>query len=156
MSAAACAGTARKGQGLRVAVDAYHDGLRWKRLTQASRFLPPKERSEWLARHLAVEEDLNIDSIEVRDVAFLPDSEPLAATVVLTAEAYLLPSTVLRKHVITERWEQHGDAWRLTETSHEFAPELEDEVSGESSPGLAADGPEPTSSRSFRQPRRDR
>ncbi|MEO1172987.1 MAG: hypothetical protein AAFX94_13200 [Myxococcota bacterium] len=125
MLTCACAGGAHKGKGLRVAVDSYHDSLRWKRLTAASRFRTADQRSEFLAKYLAVEEDLSIDSIEVRDVSFVPDSDPLAANVVLTAETYLLPSTVLKKHVITERWEQYGDAWRLVETSHEFAPGLE-------------------------------
>ncbi|MEL6546837.1 MAG: hypothetical protein AAFQ82_19580, partial [Myxococcota bacterium] len=101
----ACANTrGGGGEGLKVAVNSYHDNLRWKRINNASTYRLPDERAEFLARYLAVEDDLSIDAIEVRGVTFVPNSEPLAADVVVTAEAYMLPSTVLKKHVITERW----------------------------------------------------
>ncbi len=119
----ACAG-GTSSKGLKVAVDGYHDSLRWKRLTNASTFRVPEERSNFLARYLAVEDDLSIDTIEIRGVTFVPDSDPPAADVVVTAQAYLLPSTVLHKHVITERWELRGEDWLLVDASVELAPEL--------------------------------
>lgn len=120
----ACSGSGTHQKVLKVAVDGYHDNLRWKRLTNASTYRVPEERSEFLARYLAVEDDLSIDAIEVRGVTFIPDSEPPAADVVVTAEAYLLPSNVLHKHVITERWELRGDEWLLVDASLELAPEV--------------------------------
>lgn len=117
-----CATQKQQGKGLRSAVNSYHDNLRWKRLSAASKYRVAEKRAGFMERYLAVEDDLSIDTIEVRDVTFLPESEPLTANVVVTAEAYLLPSTVLRKHVITERWEQRGEVWRLVESSLELAP----------------------------------
>lgn len=105
-------------------MNSYHQSLRWKRLDTAAQYRLAEERADFLARYLAVEDDLNIDTMEVRGVHFIPDSDPLAADVVLTAEAVLLPSNVLEKHVITERWELRGDTWRLIETSMELAPEV--------------------------------
>ncbi|MEM6274181.1 MAG: hypothetical protein AAF735_02975 [Myxococcota bacterium] len=120
-----CSGSAGEGKHLKAAVDEYHSNLRWKRLNEASRYRAAERRAEFLARYLAVEDDLSIDTIEVRGVTFVPDSQPPAADVVISAEAYLLPSAILEKHVITERWELDGERWLLVSTSAELAPELE-------------------------------
>ncbi|MEL6196063.1 MAG: hypothetical protein AAFQ77_03310 [Myxococcota bacterium] len=120
-----CSGSGGEGKHLKAAVDDYHANLRWKRLNEASNYRATERRAEFLARYLAVEDDLSIDTIEVRGVTFVPDSQPPAADVVISAEAYLLPSAILKKHVITEHWELDGERWLLVSTSAELAPELE-------------------------------
>ena len=55
-------------EGLTRAVDQYNKSLRWKRFTQASMFVAPDVRSKFLERYLAAEDDLNIQSLEVRAV----------------------------------------------------------------------------------------
>lgn len=121
----ACAGTG-SGDTLRASVSAYNQNLRWKRFNSASHFVPAKSRAKFLERYLSAEDDLHIQSMEVRDVtSYVKDGSPVA-DVVLVAKAYLLPSTVVEKVTIIQHWSHIDGAWLLTESSRELVPEKSD------------------------------
>jgi len=107
-------------QGLDAAVQLYNDGLRWKRLTQAAQFRA--DRAQFLARYLAAEDKLNIESLEVRAVSPVAGRELPTFDVTVVAEAYVLPSTVLARRVLTERWQEREGAWELVSCEPELAP----------------------------------
>ena len=111
------------GESLRDSVSAYNQNLRWKRFTSAASFIPKETRAEFLERYLDVEDDLHIQSMEVRNVtSYTKDGNP-QADVVLVAEAYLLPSTVVEKLTIIQHWAHLDGAWVLKESSRELVPE---------------------------------
>jgi hypothetical protein len=105
------------GQDLEIAVHRYNDGLRWKRFAEAASYLPPELRADFLADHLAKEDALHIDQIEVQAVSMVPDTEVPTFDVVLLAEAYVLPRTVLDRVVVKQRWQQSGPSWQLVSAS---------------------------------------
>lgn len=129
LAVVACA--APQGAALKPAVEGYHKALRWNRIQSAARYRVPEERGRFVARYTAAEDDLRIESIEVIAVNVLPNTEPPQAEVVVSAKAYLLPSTILRKIIITEQWQQTGNAWMLTSTDRELAPEPERSTKGD-------------------------
>ncbi len=119
---AGCASTNAE-EPLQVAVNRYNDNLRWKRFAEAASYLLPEARRTFLARYLATETDLNIDSLEVRSVAEIPAAVP-TYEVTVVAEAYVLPSTVLSRVIMTQRWELGEAGWQLVGSDRELAPLL--------------------------------
>ena len=107
---------------LDAAVETYNESLRWKRFDNAAAFLPAADQAEFLQRYTEAEDDLHIDAIEVRGARFDPNHEPPAATVTVVASAYRLPSTILRKVVITQRWELGAAGWTLLGSDPELLP----------------------------------
>ena len=126
VSMAACATAAGKRDSLPRSIAAYSELLRWGKVDGAASFHLPENQAAFVARYTAAEDDLHIESIEVRAVAFPPvqEDEPLAADVTLVAQAYLLPSTVVEKTVIVQRWEHRDGGWRIVRSSRELAPPL--------------------------------
>ncbi len=120
-----CASTATRRQALEPAVQSYNTLLRWKKFERAADYLPVEERADFIERYLAAEDDLYVESVEVRAISWLSDKPLPAAQVVVVANAYLLPSTVLEKYIIRQRWEYRGKKWLLTERSRELAPPLD-------------------------------
>src|SRR5688572_9169754 len=120
--ASACA-TGASQETLDLAVHRYSDSLRWKRFSEAAAYLVPEARRAFLSRYLASEGDLHIDNLEVRGV-----SEVLAPLptydVTMIAEAYVLPSTVLSRIVMTQRWERGDNGWRIISSDRELLPTL--------------------------------
>lgn len=110
------------------AVNAYNTFLRWKKYDSATAFRTPEDRADFAARYLAAEEDLSVDSIEVRSINVLEvaEGEPPTAEVVVVAHAYLLPSTVLEKIIMKQRWEQREGNWLLIESDRELVPPLDE------------------------------
>jgi hypothetical protein len=121
-----CGGVQARREELGRALSAYHEFMRWKRFDQAAMFHPPELQSAFVARYAAVEDDLHIESMEMRSIAFAPEVEgqPPAAEIVVVAQAYLLPSTVLEKIVLQQRWENREGRWVMVQSSRELAPEL--------------------------------
>ena len=60
--------------------------------------------------------------MEVHNVTSYTKDGNRVADVVLVAEAYLLPSTVVEKMTIVQRWAQIDGAWILEESSRELVP----------------------------------
>ena len=118
-----CAST-NAGETLQESVSAYNQNLRWKRFNNASRFVPAESRAKFLERYLTAEDDLHIQSMEVRNVTSYTKDGNRVADVVLVAEAYLLPSTVVEKMTIVQRWAHVDGAWLLEESSRELVPEI--------------------------------
>jgi len=110
-------------QHLRASVQEYNQNLRWKRFSSAASYLIPDERAGFLKRYLAAEDDLHIQSIEVRGVSPAQSNDRKGADVTVVAESYLLPSTVVRRTTILQHWEQIGGTWRLIRSSQELAPQ---------------------------------
>jgi hypothetical protein len=106
---------------LDMAVHRYNDSLRWKRFSDAAGYLVPEARQTFLRRYLAAESDLFIDSLEVRGIAEVAAATP-TYDVTVVGEAYVLPSTVLSRVVMTQRWELGETGWRLATSDHELAP----------------------------------
>ena len=144
--ASACLSHQAAMEALPRAVGTYHDLLRWKNVDGAARFRLEENRPEFLERYVAVEDDLKIDSIEVRSVVWQPvvEEEPLVAIVTVVAHAYLLPSTVLEKVIMQQRWEYRDAAWVLVTTSRELVPPVDPVATDpQNLPGAAA-APLPT------------
>ena len=120
---ASCAST-NTGESLQESVSAYNQSLRWKRFTTASRFVPAESRAQFLERYLGAEDDLHIQSMEVRNVTSFTKDGNQVADVVLVAEAYLLPSTVVEKMTIVQRWAHIDGSWILEKSSRELVPEI--------------------------------
>jgi hypothetical protein len=118
---AACAGRASEAD-LGRCVALYHDNIRWKRFTQAASFLPPEARQAFVERYLASEDRLEVESLEVRSVTPISGQERPTYDVAVVASAYLLPSTVLSRSILTERWQLIGGAWRVIHRDRELAP----------------------------------
>ena len=102
-------------ESLRASVGNYNQSLRWKRYTNAARFLPAEKRADFLQQYLSVEDDLHVQSVEVRSVSTYEREGQQVADVVLVAEAYLLPSTVVKKTTIVQTWELQNGHWELVE-----------------------------------------
>ena len=62
--------------------------------------------------------------MEVRNVTSYTKDGNQVADVILVAEAYLLPSTVVEKVTIVQRWARVDGAWLLEESSRELVPEI--------------------------------
>ena len=118
---AACA-THSGANTLRESVNTYNQNLRWKRFANAAHYVPADQRAEFLQRYLQAEDDLFIQSMEVRNVSSYAVEGEQRADVVLVAEAYLLPSTVVEKITIVQKWHQVDGAWILEESSRELVP----------------------------------
>ncbi len=116
-------------QPLELAVSRYNQGLRWKRLTSASELVVPERRSEFVRRYLAHEDDLHIENIEVRAVNRVEGEATPTFDVTVVAEAYLMPSTVLEKTIITERWQRREGGWQLVKAEPELVPAPMDKAS---------------------------
>ena len=118
-----CATTRPSVATLKESIENFNDHLRWKRFSQAAGYLLPGEKADFLARYLEFEDDLSVENINIRDVSMLAGVSVPTAVVTVTAESYLLPSTVLEKQVITQRWEHIDKTWRVVERSAELVPE---------------------------------
>ena len=108
---------------------AYNELVRWKKYDSAGAFRTPEDRTAFMVRYLAVEDDLNVESMEIRSVVWPPVTaeQPIAAEVVIVASAYLLPSTVVEKVIIQQRWEFRDGRWMIVESDKELAPPVDDE-----------------------------
>ena len=93
----------------------YNQSLRWKRYNTAARFLAPDKRADFLEQYLSAEDDLHVQSVEVRSVNTYERDGDKVADVVLIAEAYLLPSTVVKKTTIVQTWKHQNGGWELIE-----------------------------------------
>ncbi len=124
---AACSATRAAQEKLPGTVGAYHELLRWKKFDGAARFRLAEDQPQFMARYVTAEDDLSVDAIEIRQIAYPPvaEDEPLVAMVTVVAHAYLLPSTVLEKIIMLQRWENRGGSWVLLETSRELVPPVD-------------------------------
>ena len=113
---------------LQSAVESYNAHLRWKRFSHAANYQPSDRRALFLQRYVASEDDLHIQSIEVQGVQILEDQPVPTADITAVAERYLLPSTVVEKVVMTQRWELRNGAWIIISTSNELAPSVDREA----------------------------
>ena len=115
-----CAAGQSSREDLHPALTTYHNLLRWKQFDGAARFRHQDDQSAFLARYLRAEDDLSIESLEVRSVHWNPIGGIPGADVTVVGQAYLLPSTVLQKVVIQERWEVVNDRWVLMHSDKEL------------------------------------
>ena len=118
----ACAGP-NTGESLRASVGTYNQSIRWKRYNTAARFLAPEKRAKFLEQYLMVEDDLHVQSVEVRSVNSYEKEGERRADVVLIAEAYLLPSTVVKKTTIVQTWRFQRGGWELIDPGTSLAKE---------------------------------
>ena len=116
----ACAGP-NAGESLRASVGTYNQSIRWKRYNTAARFLAADKRADFLEQYLSVEDDLHVQSFEVRSVSTYEREGNQVADVILVAEAYLLPSTVVRKTTIVQTWQFQNGGWELVDPGTSLA-----------------------------------
>jgi hypothetical protein len=125
LSLSACAAPGSGDMDLSRSVSMYNDALRWKRFEQAAAFIPADARAAFLERYLATEDRLQIESLEVRSVVSIPEQDVPTFDVVVVASAYLLPSNVVERITLIERWQQRGGVWRMVHADHDLAPPQE-------------------------------
>ncbi len=112
------------------AVKAYNTFLRWKKYDSATIFRAPEDQPGFAARYLAAEDDLHVESIDVRSIAWpeVAEGEPPVAVVTVVALAYLLPSTIQKKVIMQQRWEYRSGSWVVVSSDRELVPKLEPET----------------------------
>ena len=122
-----CATTAN-GKALQASVKGFNENLRWKRFTGAATFVPAKERNQFIAHYLGLEKDLFIQNLEIRNVSLVnqtsedsPRETIRKAHVLVMAEYYILPSTVVKREPITQEWEFTNGTWQMVESHFNFA-----------------------------------
>jgi len=125
----ACAGAEANAEALQNAAKSYKRFLRWTQFEHAATFLPVQAQAAFLDRYMAAERDLNIQSIEVRAIDWRPEADSFKANVTVIAEVYRLPSTVVKKVVMIQRWELQQERWVLVESTRELVP-LDPNVEG--------------------------
>ena len=111
----ACAAQSSQQDTLREVVTQFNENLRWKRFDDAAKVMPQAEQAAFLQRSLADEELLAIHQLEIRALALDTSKESPTAEVKVLVEYNLLPSTVVKKKLVTEKWEQRGRAWFIVE-----------------------------------------
>ena len=107
---------------LKTSVKGFNENLRWERFDAAATFLPPAERSAFVRHYLELQEDLSIQNLEVRNVQLHEQEEIPRAQVLILAEYYLLPSTVVHRQTLTQEWEFQQGVWLLVNPG--FHPQL--------------------------------
>lgn len=100
---------------LKTSVKGFNENLRWERFDAAATFLPPAERSAFVRHYLELQEDLSIQSLEVRNVQLNEQQDIPRAQVLVQAEYYLLPSTVVHQQTLTQEWEFNQGVWQLAD-----------------------------------------
>ena len=116
-----CAATADNAN-LVTSVKTFNESMRWKRFQAAASFIPVTGRSSFLSRYRDTEEDLSIESIEIRNMELQETGGVQQAMVTVVSRSYLLPSTVLTTTRMTQHWELKNGAWLLTKTINELVP----------------------------------
>lgn len=122
-----CAAAAN-GKALQASVKGFNENLRWKRFTGAATFVPPQERNKFIAYYSGLEKDLFIQDLEIRNVHLInqtsedsPKEAIQKAQVVVMAEYYILPSTVVKRQPVTQEWEFRDGNWQIVESNFDFA-----------------------------------
>ena len=122
-----CAATANA-KALQASVKGFNENLRWKRFTSAASFVPPDKRNKFIAHYSGLERDLFIQDLEIRNVHLLnqpseesPNEAIRKAQVVVMAEYYMLPSTVVKRQPVTQEWEFRNGNWQMVESNFDFA-----------------------------------
>jgi len=113
-----CATPYSNRKNLRQTVAAFYDDLRWKRFDNAAQRLPEEKQETFLQYCLDTENDLSIDSLEIRSIILHNKNQ--TAQVILQAEYTLLPSTVVQKRRLAQRWKRDGNAWYLEDDLTDF------------------------------------
>jgi hypothetical protein len=103
---------------LRKTVTKFYEDLRWKRFDSAAQHIPEDKQDTFLQHCLDTEDDLAIDNLEIRSVTL--DDKHKTAQVMLQAEYILLPSTVVQKRRLSQRWKKKSGAWYLEDDLKEF------------------------------------
>ena len=105
---------------LKSSVLGFNENLRWRRYDGAASFLPHKDRGPFLKSCLGKERDLFIQSLEIKDVHLNQESETQKAKVLIMAEYYILPSTVVQRKPVNQEWEFSNGLWQLVKSDFEF------------------------------------
>lgn len=114
----------------------YNQHLRWKRFDKASRFVADAARVEFMKRFEGADEDLNIEDLEVKEVAFETD---VRAKVTIEVRFFKLPNVTVQKHKWHQIWLKKGeDDWWLEENV--FGPFFPDASSKPSSAPVKSNG----------------
>lgn len=123
MGASACSMGETQGLRLQRAVHGFNEDLRWKRFDGAAAYLEPKEQAAFLERYLRAEDNLYIESLEVRAVAAEAEGDTEVARVTVVAQSYVLPSIDVQKTIMVQTWKLRDGSWRLVDMSQHLVPE---------------------------------
>lgn len=105
---------------LQSSIAVFNQNLRWERFTGAAAFLPLKDRQNFIIKYNNLENDLFIQNLEVKNVQPVDQADNQRTRVLLIAEYYVLPSTVVQRQAVTQYWEFIDGSWQLTDPG--FAP----------------------------------
>ena len=113
--------TATSSKALQLAVQEFNQNLRWKRFHEAAILVAQDKRQEFIQHYLTIENDLFIQNLTVKNVEAKPGSPSnQAVNVLVVAEYYLLPSTIVRRQQITQEWAFQAGSWQMTTTNFHF------------------------------------
>jgi len=122
----ACGSSVQQRQHFMGAVRGYNDGLRWRRHTHASAFIPPAERDEFMNEREELSDDLRIDDYELSRVRLGKRGNRAKVQVKYTWHQDSVGT--VHKTTTEQKWERHGKSWQLVE---------ELRLRGEEMPGVA-------------------
>ena len=100
---------------LQNSVQGFNENLRWERLNGAASFLPPDARQKFINKYSNLRDDLFIQNLEVQTIEYLGGTNNQRTRVLLLAEYYVLPSTVVQHQTVTQYWEFIDGFWQLTD-----------------------------------------
>ena len=126
-----CASTA-KGKALEASVKGFNENLRWKRFSGAATFVPSQDRNQFMEHYLSIEKDLFIQSLEITNVFVhtatpkeSPEKPLKTAQVLVMAEYYVLPSTVVQRRPVTQEWHFKDGVWQMIKSNFKFGDSSE-------------------------------
>lgn len=92
------------------AVERYNKAFRWKNYAVASDYLPQDRRALFITTYEDDDKSLSISDYRILKVDKASEDE---ATVSVRYRYTMLPSTSVKKRLVTQHWYHVGEAWRL-------------------------------------------
>ena len=107
---------------LHASVQGFNQNLRWEKFSGAAAFLPAGERLKFIKKYTDIKDELAIQNIEIQSIQALSDSGEEEVEVLLLAEYYVLPSTVVQQETVIQRWKFTNGYWQLTDPGFQLFP----------------------------------
>ena len=116
----ACSGARNRRQQLQDAVTSYSTAIRWGHIQKASRYVPDKQRTEFVARKRRAYQRMKVLEVDLRSVHL--GSRQERARVLLSMRFTVAGSPVIQQHVIEQFWRFGRGGWEVIKTRRAKLP----------------------------------
>ncbi|GEM_PF-3172937 len=106
LATSACSGWQTRRTALRDAVTSYATAVRWGHVQKAARYIPDKQRADFIARKREAYRHLRVHEVEVRSVNLNDDQS--RARVLLAMAFSVGGNPIIKRHMVEQQW-RHGD-----------------------------------------------